>query len=850
MAELTKRLWEPLSSRSILPLTARDRRAFFRMATIARSIAICVLGAVLLWSLRDSSPVALVVVAVWMYPGAVITWLIFRRTGSLPPHLWMRDLVSLTVFAALIPDYLVVAMMACLAILAFNCYTVERRTTMILSISAGLGMSIAALANVSDMSALAALVFPLAIVAIVVPTQMSATAMHRSLAFNASIADALGVAMFETSGEAGAPATLSHLYASEARRFGPVITEAEWLSILHPDDRAISDQIDAAVARGEDYHVRYRQQGDDGEYRWIEEIGRVDHSGNTVKVYGMTRDVTSKVDTETRLMRLDLMADMVDVSISLLRLVDPDDPTSLTVVWENQAATRVDGRSHVGQRVIDFNSSTFDAEGHRGLGYRMAEVAAGGATWRVSDANIRLHGEPRKFSLVVSPLPDRHCAVVMQDITELFEARAELERLAFVDTLTELPNRARFRRLLAEAPVGSQLFVMDLDRFTDVNEAFGHGCGDELISAVARILDDRPDGAVVARLGGDEFGVLTPPDLGRRDELVARIFHALSRPVTLPNGLTLQASASMGITAKTKIDTPPDELLRQADVALNHAKRIRNTHEVYDARVDNSAPHRMMLLGELRRALVSGELELHHQPAIDSATGMISSVEALLVWRHPSLGLLSANDLTEMVDLSNLRSEVVLYSLREAVSHYRMWRDAGRAVPVSINVSGSAIHDAGLVGRLIEVLLDADIPRHAIGIEIAEPQLALSQGSSQEALIRLRDAGFWVTIDHFGASITSLAALQASGANALKVDRRVIDGFLRPIGPEMVRAVVNSCRAAGVVLAAEGADDEETFDWLMAQGIDQVQGSFVSPPLDAHEMTTFLSSHALLDSPR
>ena len=564
----------------------------------------------------------------------------------------------------------------------------------------------------------------------------------------------------------------------------------------------------------------------------------------------MTRDVSAWVETESQLTRLDLMADMIDISISVLRLADPDDPTSLTVVWENQKAQQVDRGSHVGQRLIDFNRHTFDVERHRGLGFRMAEVAAGGPTFRVADAHIRLEGQDRLFSLVCSPLPDLHCAVVMQDVTELWSARSELERVAFEDPLTGLPNRARFRHVIADAPVGSMLFVMDLDRFTDVNEAFGHGCGDEMIVEVARLLADAPEGVTVARLGGDEFGILTPPGIGAREELVARIFHALTRPVTLPNGLTLQASASMGITTRTKADSPADELLRQADVALNHAKRFRNAHEVYDPRTDTSAPHRMMLLGELRRALVSGELELHHQPAVDASTGRISSVEGLLVWRHPSLGLLGANELTEMVDLSNLNADIVMYSLREAVAHYTAWQRAGRAVPVSINVNGATIHDGSLVAKMIELVRAADLPRHAIGIEISERQLMLGRGLSQASLTQLTEAGIWVTIDHFGSGKSVDGGHCAvRGANAIKLDRAAIDD-LRPVNDDLVSAMVAACKGFGVLLAAEGADDTDTFDWLVSLGVDQVQGAVVSPVVTAEQLQALLLTHEPLSGRR
>lgn len=839
-----QRVWRALSVDALVPLTPADRRRTYRLAAIMRSIAIAVLGTVLMWQFRHSSPFVLAAAAIWMYPGVVVNWLLYRRAGGvIPPNVWVRDIVSFSVFAALVPTYFVPATMGMLAILAFASYTVVRRTVVGLAVLSVVATGVAAVVVGDTVALSAAAFFPLAVLAIVLPSQLLAPTMHRSLAFNESIADALDVAMFESAGLVGQPVSMFHLYASERRGMGPSITEAEWLEILHPDDHAISDEIDRCVAAGEDYHVKYRQLDVSGEYRWIEEIGRVVTNGDHVKVYGMTRDVTRTVSTMEQLTRLDHLAETIEVVISVVRLVDRDDVTSLHVVWENAASRSVGRpRSISGTRLADIGPTLFEEADGRVIAEVVADVARGGASVRLDDVRIRYPDGLRTCSIVLSPLPNDQCAIVMHDVTELAEARRALEHLAYVDPLTGLPNRARFGEALRDAPVGTMLFVVDLDRFTDVNEAFGHGCGDEMIVEVARVLAEAPDGATVARLGGDEFAILTPPHIGQRDELVARIFQALTRPVLLPNGLTLQASISMGITTKVRVDTSADELLRQADVALTKAKEFRNAHEVYDPRRDTSAPHRMMLLGELRRALVSGELELHHQPAVDSRSGRISSVEALLVWRHPSLGLISARELTEMVELSNLHAEIVLHSLREAVRHWRTWSDAGHPVPVSINIDGRTLHDATLVDRVLEIVREAGVPVHAIGIEIDEGHFAIDSEANCAALQRLRAAGLWLTIDHFGLGKNPLHALRASGANAIKLDRRAVHELL-PADDALVAALGAAVHRAGLLIAADGADDEPTFRWLVDHGVDQVQGSYVGALMTDEELLQFVVEH-------
>jgi EAL domain-containing protein (putative c-di-GMP-specific phosphodiesterase class I) len=256
---------------------------------------------------------------------------------------------------------------------------------------------------------------------------------------------------------------------------------------------------------------------------------------------------------------------------------------------------------------------------------------------------------------------------------------------------------------------------------------------------------------------------------------------------------------------------------------LRRAKQYRNTHEFYDPRNDTSAPHRMMLLGELRRALTSGELELHHQPAASARTGQICSVESLLVWRHPSLGTLSARELTEMVSLSNLNADIVVHSLREAVRHHTRWQQQGFTVPVSINVEGATLHDQALVDRMIRIITESGLPRHTVGLEIAERQLRLGSPDCRESLRRLTDAGFWLTIDHYGTGKTPFSALRSSYVNAVKLDYVTIGEF-------------------GLTIAAGGADDERSFGWLVDHGVDQVQGTIVGPLMDVDEMLAFLGS--------
>jgi diguanylate cyclase (GGDEF)-like protein len=825
-----------LGTPALLPMAARDRRRWFAKAYALRSISIGLLLVLLQVLLRDRELWLRGLIAFWMTAAFVSGTVIYRKRGVLPPHVWIRDLTALAVYCMIDGDYLGPAVMCSMLIVGFACSTFDRRSVRVLAAVSGAGIVTAALLDSSSPALVIGVFYPIALIVLVSVNTSAAKMAERSQQFNTSIADSLGIAMFETETIPPSGEITYQLYAGEKRHLGETVNDSEWKDILHPDDADVERLIDEAIAAGHDYRVRYRQRLHSlGDYRWIEEVGRVvtNDAGAVTRIFGMTRDITELVAANEMVDRFDLLVDTLDVAISLLRLPDPDDPTSLTIVYENQAAKRIDG-GYSGRRVMEMNPLAFDVVRHRGIGYQMAAVAAGGPPLIIRDAHLRLDGQSRMFSLVVSPLPDQHCAVVMQDLTELLEARQELERLAFVDALTGLPNRARLRQLLTEAPVGSVLAVLDLDRFNEINDAFGHSCGDEVIVELAHVLTDGPEGSVTARLGGDEFGILVPPGVGGRHELGERIVEALARPVTLPNGLTLQTSGSVGIASKTKSDMSPDEVFRQADVAVNRAKRFRSGHEVYDPRNDTSAPHRMMLLGEMRRAIRNRELELHYQPIVDLDTGRVERVEGLLRWRHPSLGLLPPADFIEMMELSNLNGDVIDYSLDVVLAQYAEWAAAGEAMPISINVSGATVHDAALVTRIVERIHASGVPRWAIGLELAERQLLLGSGISDESMLRLSDAGVWLTIDHFGTGTSPLAGLRHIRANSLKIDRTLVED-LRSGDGSLISGIVTIAHNLGMLLVAEGVDDELSARWLKANGADRVQGQYVAPAAGAIE---------------
>ena len=213
------------------------------------------------------------------------------------------------------------------------------------------------------------------------------------------------------------------------------------------------------------------------------------------------------------------------------------------------------------------------------------------------------------------------------------------------------------------------------------------------------------------------------------------------------------------------------------------------------------------------------------------------------------MGLLQSSDFVEMLELSNLNGEVTLYALTEAVSQVVAWRAAGLPAAVSVNVGGATVQDADLVGHIIELISNAALPPGTIGLELTERHLMLGSGISDQSLRRLAEAGVWLTIDHFGTGSSPLAALRQLPANALKIDKVLIDD-LRSGDGSLISAIVTLAHNLGMLLTADGVDDQLSLRWLRSNGADRVQGAFVAAPMPAHEIAELLIPHVQLPRAR
>ena len=419
---------------------------------------------------------------------------------------------------------------------------------------------------------------------------------------------------------------------------------------------------------------------------------------------------------------------------------------------------------------------------------------------------------------------------------------------ALRDALTGLPNRALFRRRIAEElergrHVGGDLAVLllDLDRFKEINDALGHDQGDAVLCEVARRLPGLVgDSDLVARLGGDEFALLItdPQSLEQVLELAERIRTRLDEPVVI-GGLRVAAGASIGVSWAD--DTDAETLLRRADVAMYTAKETRSGVAVYDAAHDPHSSERLRLLAELREAIPSGELVVHYQPKLTLETGRIDSVEALVRWRHPQRGLLAPGDFIELAEHSDLMDPLTMCVLRDALAQVRAWSANGIELTVAVNVSAQSLIDHSLPMTVAEALAEFDVPAASLRLEITESSLMRDPARSATVLNALAAQGVRISIDDFGTGYSSLALLQGLPVDEIKIDRSFVRDMLEnPSDAAIVRSTIDLADNLGLSAVAEGVETPAALEELRTFGCHEAQGYLIGRPVPADELTAVL----------
>ncbi|MFI6073905.1 putative bifunctional diguanylate cyclase/phosphodiesterase [Actinoplanes sp. NPDC051343] len=432
------------------------------------------------------------------------------------------------------------------------------------------------------------------------------------------------------------------------------------------------------------------------------------------------------------------------------------------------------------------------------------------------------------------------------------EAMADARRQARTDDLTELPNRRLFQetldRQLLRRDVQQALAVaiIDLDRFKEINDSFGHHLGDRLLQMVAVRLREAFGGdGLLARLGGDEFGLLLPAEVDGALEVTTRLLTALRRPFDLEQ-VTLHVDASIGLAVFPDHGRDRSTLLRHADNAMYIAKtdhsRIAVANEGAD---DDAGRRRLTTLEELRSGLDNGELILHYQPQIDLASGAVSGVEALVRWNHPTRGLVYPDGFLSLAEHAGLIGVLTTQVLGMALEQCRAWRAVGIDLTVAVNLSASNLHDPALPSFVAESLARHGIPPSALHLEVTEEVLIRDAARATEVLAQLRRMGIKLAVDDYGTGYSSLTYLHALPVDYLKLDRAFVAHCdTNPRSAAIVKSTVELAHNLNMRLIAEGVETEAVLDRLREWDCDLVQGYHLSRPQAADLLTEWLRNRS------
>jgi diguanylate cyclase (GGDEF)-like protein/PAS domain S-box-containing protein len=434
-------------------------------------------------------------------------------------------------------------------------------------------------------------------------------------------------------------------------------------------------------------------------------------------------------------------------------------------------------------------------------------------------------------------------------------AEAELRAQARRDHLSGLPNRIAFVEgadaLLDAEPEGGTLFVLDVDRFREVNDTLGHEVGDRVLVEAARRLAELVPAELklVARLGGDEFACFARcPDGTAAERLAWHLLAVVGEPLEV-GGLRLRLRGSVGV-ASAPAGTPAERggaatLLRRAEVAMYQAKAHRVGVRRFSEDLERSSVSRLALASELGEAIERGELRLEFQPKLSLASGAITGAEALVRWQHPARGLLQPDAFVPLAEHAGLIRPLTAWVLREALAAARAWHDAGWPIGVAVNLSAASVHDETLGELLRTELAASGLPAASVELEITESAVMLDPPRALALVTEMAALGLRFAVDDFGTGYSSLSYLQRLPVAAVKVDKSfVVPLASDPSARAIVRAVVELAHSLGVSVVAEGVESAAVLEAVRELGCDEAQGYLLAPPLAPPAFETWLATGA------
>ena len=422
-------------------------------------------------------------------------------------------------------------------------------------------------------------------------------------------------------------------------------------------------------------------------------------------------------------------------------------------------------------------------------------------------------------------------------------------RLAFEDHLTGLPNRAKFHDRLEQALMLSKrtgqpggVMLLDLDRFKYVNDTLGHPVGDLVLKEVAlRLRGLLRESDSLARLGGDEFAILLPScDPEHNRKVAYKILQSLETPI-LAEGQPIDVGTSIGIVHYPEHGEDANMLLRRADIAMYAAKRAKSGFAIYDMQLEVNRQDQLTLLGELRRAIDQNELVLYYQPKFNFSKNAVTGMEALIRWQHPTRGNVSPIDFIPFAEQTGNIRMITRWVIDAAIAQCSAWQAIGHPLNISINISARDLLDKELVPFVAAKLREYDVLPGLICAELTESALMEDPVHARETLAQLHELGLKLSMDDYGTGYSSLAYIKDLSLDELKIDRAFVSGMnTDPQSAAIVHSTIELGHRLGMIVVAEGVENDHELSVLKQYGCDYAQGYHVCRPMRAGDVIDWL----------
>ncbi|MGB1237289.1 MAG: EAL domain-containing protein [Pseudomonadales bacterium] len=481
-----------------------------------------------------------------------------------------------------------------------------------------------------------------------------------------------------------------------------------------------------------------------------------------------------------------------------------------------------------------------------------------GKSWRGDLENIRKDGSSYWSIVSISPINNEygeltHFVIVSEDVSELKDAHAQMEKLALYDELTGLPNRRLFFRELAqlfkakvlESP--AVVMLLDLDHFKTVNDTQGHPAGDTLLIEVARRLaQNLQERDIAARLGGDEFAILINPvkDLAQVERMAERVLKDIREPFII-NDHEIQISASVGLAWLPKDGNMPDTIVKHADLAMYQAKEMgRNQYRQFTEQLHDQLQSYISFSREMPVSLSNGDFSLAFQPKMDLLNHKIIGVEALVRWEHPELGKISPVDFISIAEETGFIVPLGGWIFEEACRNMKILADQGYGeLTCAINLSSRQFRDPSLLDLIMRAIEENQISPAQLEVEITETLLMKDVDQAIVTLKKIQDLGISVAIDDFGTGYSSFSYLKTLPINVLKIDRCFIHDIPRSKEDmNITSAIISMAQSLNLKVVAEGIETTEQQEFLVEQYCDIGQGYLFGKPVKLEKLIELLDS--------